>query len=164
MQGADERLFPSFTASGENSTLLTGYIQAKWFGNEIWLKGLSRIPYPPQLIIYSILHSCRPLLIPKLVKISIPEPKSLSLSSRLQKNLSNFNSRAYKNILLVRLRVKKKIKWSWLWRLDGAVNEHIIEFYLYCIRYTINILYYLTDLQQVRLKSEFLKIGNFGEI
>jgi len=29
MQGADERLFPSFTASGENSTLLTGYIQAK---------------------------------------------------------------------------------------------------------------------------------------
>ena len=45
----------------------------------------------------------------------------------------------------------------------SRVNEHIIEFYLYCIRYTINILYYLADLQQVRLKSEFLKIGNFGE-
>ena len=34
MQGADERLFPSLTASGENSKLLTGYIQAKLFGNE----------------------------------------------------------------------------------------------------------------------------------
>ena len=45
----------------------------------------------------------------------------------------------------------------------SRVNEHIIEFYLYCIRYTINILYYLADLQQVRLKSEFLKNGNFGE-
>ena len=44
----------------------------------------------------------------------------------------------------------------------SRVNEHIIEFYLYCIRYTINILYYLAHLQQVRLKSEFLKNGNFG--
>ena len=48
----------------------------------------------------------------------------------------------------------------------SRVNEHIIEFYLYCIRYTINILYYLTDLQQVSLKSkslksDLLKIGNF---